>query len=249
MTAGVVNYKLCDHNYRCESCDFDKAMRGVISDKEKCGCQFHTETATSPFDQMESKNEETINYFLINLLKHCQLHLDRFYHASHFWIKCQGEDTAALGIDKLILQVLSPIDEIIFPELNTHYQRDQLVAIIVKNKHMFPLHTPLPGRVIDINHHYLDEQEKGNSENNLYLFKLQNPDLVKDKIFSGGKIGGFQTIHCKIELLAYYLNMSIKRNVPAIGKTLADGGEMESDLEKILGEDIYKKFLGDLHHL
>jgi glycine cleavage system H lipoate-binding protein len=177
------------------------------------------------------------------------LHLDRYYHTSHFWIKCQDEQTAILGIDNLVLQLLFPIDRIIYPEFNTDYQRDQLVAIIVKNQHMFPLHIPLPGKVKEINYNFLNQQSNGNPGKDTFLFKIWHSEITKDKIFTGGKIGGFQTIRCKIELLAYYLKQLFRDNVSEnIGVTLADGGIIENDLEKILGVDKYKSLLTDLQH-
>jgi glycine cleavage system H lipoate-binding protein len=249
MTAGVVNYKLCEYEFKCETCEFDKAMRGVISEKENCFCLHHSDKSAAILINSETQNEDRINQFLSSLLQNCKLHLDRFYHFSHFWIQCKEEDMAVLGIDNLILKLLHPIDKIILPEVNTSFQRDQLVALIIKKQHMFPLHLPIPGRVSEINTDFLDKQLHGESESDPFLFKLKHPEITKDKIFSEGKIGGFHTIRCKIELLAYYLRQLLREKFPDnIGITLADGGTFENDLEKILGEDNYKNLLNDLQH-
>jgi glycine cleavage system H lipoate-binding protein len=249
MTAGVVNYKLCEYDFKCETCDFDKAMRGVISEKETCFCLHHSHKPASAFLNLGDPNEDRIAHFLSNLLQNCKLHLDRLYHSSHFWIKCLDDEQATLGIDNVILQLLHPIDKIILPELNSDYQRDQLVAMIVKKHHMFSLHIPLPGRVTEINTDFLDQVNSDGPKGNIYLFKLCGPEISKDKIFSEGKIGGFHTIRCKIELLEFYLRQLLRDKSPAhIGTTLADGGIIENDLEKILGEAKYRLLLADLQH-
>ncbi|MGD8948141.1 MAG: hypothetical protein PVI62_15860, partial [Desulfobacterales bacterium] len=35
MKAGVVNFRLCDNAYDCNSCPFDKGMRKALSSREK----------------------------------------------------------------------------------------------------------------------------------------------------------------------------------------------------------------------
>ncbi|MCB9247743.1 MAG: hypothetical protein H6613_03995 [Ignavibacteriales bacterium] len=34
MTSGVIDYKLCDNNFDCENCPFDKVIRNLSNEKE-----------------------------------------------------------------------------------------------------------------------------------------------------------------------------------------------------------------------
>ena len=34
MNSGVIDYKLCDHNFDCENCPFDKVIRNLCNKKE-----------------------------------------------------------------------------------------------------------------------------------------------------------------------------------------------------------------------
>ncbi|MDY0082451.1 MAG: hypothetical protein RBR74_04655, partial [Ignavibacteriaceae bacterium] len=34
MTSGVIDYKLCDNNFDCENCPFDKVIRNLSDEKD-----------------------------------------------------------------------------------------------------------------------------------------------------------------------------------------------------------------------
>ena len=87
MWAGIVTYKLCDCNYECEHCSFDRAM------KECDSVPFHGEVG---------------GYKLCRTL---------FYHSSHTWAGVEEGGHLRIGLDDFGQNILGPIQRISLPKL------------------------------------------------------------------------------------------------------------------------------------
>ncbi len=70
MTAGVVNYKLCDLNFNCEFCEFHQVMQGLAHAHPG-----RKETAVDTFPDSESENiQQMVNTYLGKLVEGCKIY-------------------------------------------------------------------------------------------------------------------------------------------------------------------------------
>lgn len=80
MLAGVVDYKLCDRDYDCESCPLDKAFRDAA----------HDHRSSHPHLATQSEPGDVQGYKLAPML---------FYHPAHVWARIEDEGTVRVGLD------------------------------------------------------------------------------------------------------------------------------------------------------
>lgn len=131
MDAKSVEYQLCPLNQNCDLCDFHKQMlRG-----------------SSPGDRTEStvidvRNPETA---VIQFTPGLQF-INR-----HFWIKRTAKGKVQLGIDVFLMQLLSSVQKIITPKINTPLIQNQCFAWLQLKDEIIYLRTPIPGRISQTN--------------------------------------------------------------------------------------------------
>lgn len=245
MSAGLVNYKLCDLNFNCEHCEFHHAMQGT-----------EHSSATQPLENSDivtfSNNENTnqmVNACLNKLLEGCKIHLDRFYHSSHFWLKPEDSDQVQMGIDNLSLKILYPLDRCILPQTGELIQYGQLMGWLVRGEIMIPLYAPVRGEIAAVNPSYpLNVNVAAHpSWDNTFLLKIKSKDLAMELKRKSYSTGGIENYQKKIFCIKAYLQRSLGDHQPEdIGLTLGDGGAMEQNLEKIMGKQFFQEFIHDL---
>ena len=89
MTTGLISYKLCDRNYRCEICPFDQAIR-------------NEESGGGDIQELEGDPSLRINGSI-------------FYHPDHCWVKVENPEKVRIGIDDLLTQLITNIKVVILP--------------------------------------------------------------------------------------------------------------------------------------
>ena len=236
MLGGIINYKLCDRNFKCEKCEFDTVMRGSLPNKSY---KIEPVKNSSQTECSKEKNSTShlINQYLYTLFSDCKIHLDRYYHPSQFWFKVESEDRILVGIDKLFIKILEPIDKIILPGEGKTYCRGQLASLIVRKGKTSPLHFPLIGKVVEINKVILHEGFKKIIEDDTYFFKMAEAGISHEVKHLCSDISGLFRFTENINIVRDYLAQAIENNRPAeIGTTLPDGGHFQIGVEKVIGE-------------
>lgn len=245
MSAGLVNYKLCDLDFNCEHCEFHHAMQGT----EHSSTTQHNEYSEIVASNFTENTNQMVNACLNKLLEGCKIHLDRFYHSSHFWFKPEESDQVQIGIDNLSLKILYPLDRCILPQLGEHIQYGQLMAWLVRGEIMIPLYAPVKGEIAAVNPSYpLNVNVSADSlSDDTFLLKIKSKDLAVDLKRKSYSTGGIENYQKKISGIKTYLQRSVGDHQPEnIGLTLGDGGAMEQNLEKIMGSKLFREFIHDL---
>ncbi len=240
----MVNYKLCDRHLDCESCEFDQVMRGMVAPHHLPGHE--TDTALSARDS-GNPVQQLIDRYLTALFNGCQIHLDRYYHRSHFWYKPENSQTVQVGMDKLLLRTLEPVERVILPESGETYYKGQLMAWIIRGEQALALYAPHKCTVTEINPNFLAGGIAQAMSEDAYLFKITGENPVADIRQMCGNMRGLHNYTRKIEIIKNYLKKSFRENVPEnVGLTYADGGSIQTSLEKVIGEQAFQSLVDEL---
>jgi len=251
MMAGVLNYKICDRQYDCEHCELDKVLRNMPH--EEVGealdqSRMYVETRDTYL--AEDALEEQVNDFLAHIVSGSKLYLDRCYSRTYFWVYPENKDTAVIGLDSNILKLLYPITKIVPPEKFMYLRENQMCGLMVRDDFTIPLHSPLSGEVIEVNTDVNRELNSSPQDDNTWLMKVMPDKKVKnvDELCRGEQmLKGY--VH-KIHLIKRYLREALSRTaVSEVGLTMADGGEVQMDLESVLGSDLYRQLIKEIFQI
>ena len=127
--AGVLSYRPCDRHYECDGCPLYHALRG----------------GSAPVENEEPEADAHVTAHLSRLIAGCTLHLDRAYSAGHWWVDTAKAPDLTLGIEGLVLRVLSPVDDIVVPPLGVWLRRAEPCGWIRRGHASVPLHAPIAG--------------------------------------------------------------------------------------------------------
>lgn len=240
MSAGIVNYKLCDRNFDCEGCEFNRVMQGAIP---------HFAQQSDQQDKSNGIEHTVLFQCLVAILEGCNIQLDRYYHHTHFWLKCLDRNTVSVGLDPLSYKIAYPVKRIILPEVGEFFHKGQLIGWLVRNENTIPLHSPLQAEIIKVNPLFLLQGAETVQREDSYLFIMYAEDILKAVKKSCGSIGGSDIYGHKISILKNFLQKSINAGQSQeIGITIADGGTCEKDIEKIIGIKLYQEMIYTLFH-
>lgn len=252
VQAGVLSYRPCHRDFDCESCELFHALRGPVEDREAPG-------ETRPFgtageDHRRAKTERVFSdvegeasALLTQLTEGCDLHLDLPYSPGHFWIKEVAGGEVLLGFDCQTLRILFPVEGFILPGPGVWLKRGEAMGWIQRGHLALPLPAPISGEVLEVNHALVAEiEERGFPASQArWLIRLKPHEPMADipELFRGqSMLNWYQR---KLHLVREYLLNAVNAGVPT-GETLNDGGELNRNLEEVLGADSFRELLDRL---
>lgn len=251
MIAGVLTHKLCDRQYDCEHCDLDHVLRNMPHEEagealEQSGISIETRDSCLSEDTLETQ----VNEYLSHIVAGSKLYLDRRYSRTYFWVYPENKDTAVVGLDSNILKLLYPITKVISPEKFAYLRKNQMCGLLVRDDMTIPLHTPISGEVIEVNPDFDDQLSSGILEEDTWLMKIMpdKPMKTVDELCQGEQmLKGYVR---KIHLIKHYLREALSQTAfTEIGPTMADGGEVQLDLESVLGTELYTELIEEIFQI
>ena len=233
MTSGIISYKLCNYNYNCEECMFDRVMRN-----EEAAMVRHPEVdaALAADLYLIERKTKTIDGSL-------------FYHKSHCWVKVNASDEIVVGITNILLRLIYGIKTIILPKNGDLIRRDECFGHIIQDKHIVPLLSPATGEVVAINEILLNQPDVLLKENErLWIIKIKPENLEKDLrlMFFGSRAIDWYKEKEKYLSEAIHAFYSISGKLPELGQTMQDGGEFILNPSDMLAPDQYYSLLEKL---
>jgi hypothetical protein len=218
MTSQQVSYKLCDREFDCENCEFDKIFRNhstKITENESVSNTGQPGLIENIIKRIEEENFEDKLIYLRNQLVIKNLFGNAYY----------------LGINPIILNFIENVNSIQeFPK--NEIKKNQIIFTLEgnwgKKDFISPISFLIIGKIsitpIKFN------QNKWHSvilfnNNDMDDIQLNKSDWMQEK-----------------NSVVSYLNSQIK-NKPSIGKSLMDGGEPVQYLHQYLGKKEFLKLL------
>ncbi len=219
MTSQQVAYKLCDKEYDCENCEFDKAFRS------------HSIKMNVQVSKQNSVKNDLLEYVIKSVEE--EGYDDKLiYLKNQLVIKNLFGNAYYLGINPIILNLVEEVNSIQeFPK--NEIKKDQVIFTLHANwgkkEFISPINFLIIGK-ISISPRKFNQ----NKWHSVILFndnEMENIQLTKD-----------DWITEKNNILSFLKNQA--KNKPGIGHSLMDGGEPVQFLYQYLGK---KEFLNLLN--
>lgn len=240
MSAGIVSYKLCDLEFDCEHCAYDRIIRAKISNH----------TVNGNYKSPES--ESTVNY-----PEHAKMLIDKFidaeinpayYYSKNHICFCKDEDGAvSIGIDILLAKILNYINCIVLMPVGELVRQRKSFCWFIQKGRTLTLYSPISGTVVQNNSLLL------NSPDLIRTTDLQKSWLTKIKLNKDSRLQDFYTgeeakIWFQKELTRTKNAFCeiIEKHRPPISPTQFDGGIFSTSIAEIIPNIEYWKFIKNL---
>ncbi|MFA6469897.1 MAG: hypothetical protein WCW35_13445 [Bacteroidota bacterium] len=243
MDAGLVNYKLCNCRFECETCPFDKVMREQH--------QTFAEQAAMQSEEFFSENKrilsesaagesDQLERFLTPLTS-LQFPEDRIYFSNHTWMRSLHDGTFRLGIDEFLAQLIYPIAGVATIHAPSHIGRGEPFAWLIRDSATYAVHNNEKGMVTLINTLLMEHPALVTSdpygEGWLMTLSCSGKSPSNLKFFTADEFKEF--IQEEVDDLTFEL----RKNKRSVGTTMFDGGARIENIEKFIGEKRYNKLL------
>jgi glycine cleavage system H lipoate-binding protein len=208
MSSGIINYKLCNCQFQCETCAFDKVM--LLQNKNHVAQEANLIAPKQT--KIDNITVSRVNEYLSYFLSDFKIHFNRFYHPSHFWYQTESDHTVIVGMNKLFLKILKPFQELKLPEVGEEYNKGQPIFFLIREEMTMPLHSAFNGKIIEINGQLKGGGIEQNSEDDPYYFKMEVENLRREIEHLCTTICGLKYFIDLISLLKKYLHQTFRLN-------------------------------------
>ncbi|GBC80965.1 Glycine cleavage system H protein [bacterium HR10] len=138
MLAGIVDYKLCDRDYECDHCPFDRALRE------------RTREIAGEEGSSRSHGERTASH---RLFSRGGFHMAEalFYHPTHVWARIERRGDVRIGLDDFGQKLLGRIYQVSFPEVGARVIAGRPLGKLAHQAGEIILSAPLTGVILQLN--------------------------------------------------------------------------------------------------
>ncbi len=229
MTTGLISYKLCTRDFRCEECIFDQVMRD--------------ETAVP--GRMPAPEAPPVAPPLSTPASSVPVTGALFYHQSHCWAKVEDPEEVRVGINGILAKMVARIKAVVLPRAGGPVVQGQCFAHIIQEKHIVPLISPLTGTVLAANDRLnkspdlllSDSLEQG------WVVTVRPDNLEHDlRTLLFGK-RAIEWYHKREQEICEASSAVLNPANSELGMTLQDGGERIGSLAETLTSEQYYQIL------
>ncbi len=246
MDAGLVNYKLCDKNFECEYCPFDRIMKTQhhpFSERAVMQSELDAQHVVS-HDVSERVFTDVIRH-LIEPLKKAELPDDRLYFSNHTWIQKLADGTCKIGVNGFLGNLLQPVMGAVVINPPSRIEKDSPFAWVIRDDQTFTIHSSIPGIAIETNTALSSKPSL--ITNDPYgdgWVLMITPQSENEEVSRFYKSGEYRLrlnhdIH-KVEAL---LNSTLNKQRTEIGTSMFDGGVRIETIEQFVGEKRFAQLL------
>ena len=231
MTTGLIAYKLCTRDFRCEECDFDRVMRNESVGGSGPDCR-------RPVLDAEREAVE------LSRLMHESL----FYHQHHCWAQVEDPDQVRIGIDGILAQLVGIIKAVVLPKEGEKIKQGHCFSHLIHERHIMPLISPLSGSVLSVNTDLKKRPALVGSDpwQGGWLLTIKPDSLEHDlQTLLFGKRARKWYQKREREVVAARTALR-NRSETHLGPTMQDGGETITGLAAVLTSEQYYHILESL---
>ena len=218
MTSGVIDYKLCDHNFDCENCPFDKVIRNLCNEKETEFNGIVNDTDTI-FNKLESIKYDDSIIYLKNSLVAKEICANTFY----------------LGINPILVNLLDNANSMMIDECRKNISVGEQIIQINGNWGSVSISSPINLLIYNKVGDPANYQLKSDW---FAIIGAVHQDVLSSKLHQKE----WDKMHAK----ATGAISEIRTQVPIVGDTMMDGGSQIKFLHQIVGNKKYIDILNSL---
>jgi glycine cleavage system H protein len=249
MDAGVTDFKLCDQELRCETCNFNtqvlnkhKELQNVAPQKKTLvKDQAKAQTAESIFKNVLTKKLEGLQSF--------DPPTDRMYSRTHFWIQQNESGDYRIGIDHMMADFLRPILSIVISKSPLVISKHDPFCWIVLPGGAITLRSPVDAYIHRFN-------PVLNHKPNLLSSAPFDAGWIMDIKIKSKALNGFysspeanQILSRKLKNIEHSFLHAFRHLHSSIGTSLFDGGTGIESIEDILTPKVYLSIVNRILHI
>lgn len=249
MQAGVISYKLCSLDFRCEDCELDRVLRGRNSHLANGETDLRfPEVKSMAFEEIigEASLFHLYDYALIRVVYNCFSNVSYSpevrYSPDHLWVFNITDDTVRIGLDDFIGRCLDPVEHIVFQAIGDRIRERETVCWLFFEDWNIRLSSPVAGRIRAINSLALQQDPKLIQKDCFrrgWLFELE----PESDSFSRPLVEDTANLRqwYNRNLLEIFRNVAglFEKAVATQGVTMSDGGRVVTCLRKVMGRYNY----------
>lgn len=249
MDAGVTGFKLCDFQFQCETCEFNKSVTRLHANpvmpqrdqKTQSISKKKTLTAEEIFKHTLRKNLENLSS--VNLPK------DRMYHRNHYWVHQNDENEYRIGIDHILANFFKPMLSIVYSKAPINIHKHDPFCWIILPGGALTLRSPFEATILRFNPALQHKPNLLNAEpfENGWIMDI----TAKNKSFNGFTPSSNSNQHMEraLQNIEHFFVQAYRHHHPSVGTTLFDGGTTLMNIESILGSKVYLEVVSRISHL
>lgn len=221
MESNNVGYKLCDRNFDCENCSFDKAIRNAAHHVSKA----------------EPARSNDVIQRIVDHIGSEELNSNYTYLQNHLVVKNLFNHTYYLGMSPLAMHLLDQCNSVEYCGSSGSVAKGEKIIVIKGEWGTTDITAPMNFTCLG----KINNDEKDNS-----LVRWFSLIKTTDEELSGNALP-VSDYHRDIVKVTKEITQ-IQLNYPEVGYTMMDGGEKLQFLYQIIGRDNYLNILNSLFH-
>jgi glycine cleavage system H protein len=228
MTAGLLTYRLCDRDFDCDRCPLDAALRGSVSESRPHRALFAPHRDAGDYPE------------------------DRFYTPGHTWVQVLGarsDRRLRLGLDAFAAAIIGCCERVRWQAPEFRFACGDELCQIDLGLGVLPLGAPLQGRVSCGNPILEEEPSRlvtSPYEEGWLLELVAEEPVEPDDLLTAA--AARENTRLDLQRFRRRIAIQLFEDTQKIGRTLPDGGEVLTDLRRMVGGTTYLALLQELIH-
>jgi len=248
MDAGVTGFKLCDQEFRCESCEFNNTVQkrqlGTVNPRNE-------EEPVIPIKEKAMTADALFRNTLKNYLEGLHATVvpqDRMYNRSHYWLQENETGEYRIGINHILANFFQTILSIVVLKAPSSIRRHDPFCWIILPGGAITLRSPIDATICKFNPAL---QQKPNLMGMSPFYEGWIMEITtKTKGLNGfsSASDSRQNTERTMRNIEHSFAHAFRHNHPSAGTTLFDGGIGVNSIESILGPKVYLEVVNRIVH-
>lgn len=241
MEAGMVQYKLCDRNYDCDSCELYKSLFPEMPNNVEKFSPQSPRKCHHLVDLLigEEDKDTYVEQFFIHTIPGLIIHLDRYYVPPFFWFFI-SHSAVIMGILP-IWESIIPAEAKFYHNSNTQFSPGAPVGYFRFGSYSIPLPAPFQIKVHSI---LTSEKKSGITEEKhhfpIWMIHLPERDGLERKALPLDCIlDWYLAILKTVKKYLYMIQMNYSQ-------FMGDGGEPVLNLSRLLPPEEFQELIGEI---